>query len=185
MLSKTRVVLRRYDRKENGLKIIYGLTVTPFGEAFIAVVSGKNEGVCQLHFGQKDLQAGQQHLKKYWPNASLCESNELIIKWTQRIFESTEETLDVIVNGTDFQIDVWNALLQIPFGETRTYSQVAEMIGKPRAVRAAASAVASNEIGFLIPCHRIISKDKKNVLKYAGGPHIKLKIMEYEQIKLN
>jgi AraC family transcriptional regulator of adaptative response/methylated-DNA-[protein]-cysteine methyltransferase len=70
-----------------------------------------------------------------------------------------EVRLPVDVRGTDFQLKVWTALRDIPMGETRSYSDVARMVGEPRAVRAVANACASNPVPLIIPCHRVIRKD--------------------------
>lgn len=83
------------------------------------------------------------------------------------------------VRGTDFQQRVWHALVEIPAGSTVSYSDLAEHIGKPRAVRAVASACAANPICIAIPCHRVIHKDG-NVSGYAAGTETKLRLLALE-----
>lgn len=91
----------------------------------------------------------------------------------------TEFDLPLLTIGTDFQKAVWTALLEIEYGQTRTYSDLAEMIGKPEAVRAAGSANGANAISIIIPCHRIIEKGG-SLGGYAGGVNTKRKLLELE-----
>lgn len=81
--------------------------------------------------------------------------------------------------GTDFQKQVWKALLKIKKGQTRTYAEVAQMIGKPTAVRAVASAIAKNNIAILIPCHRVVRSDG-SVGEYRWASGLKKKILKTE-----
>jgi methylated-DNA-[protein]-cysteine S-methyltransferase len=82
--------------------------------------------------------------------------------------------------GTDFQKSVWDVLLSIPYGEVLTYSQVAEKIGNPKAVRAVGGACHNNPIGIVIPCHRVIGKNG-NLTGYAGGVHLKEMLLKHEK----
>ncbi len=84
-----------------------------------------------------------------------------------------------ICTGTDFQKSVWAQLCNIPHGQTRSYAQLAQMIGNPKAVRAAASANAKNGLAIIVPCHRVISSDG-GLGGYAGGVDIKAKLLEIE-----
>ena len=77
-------------------------------------------------------------------------------------------TLELALQGTDFQIAVWRRLLEIPFGETVSYSQVAEALARPKAVRAVGMANAMNKIGIVIPCHRVVGSDGR-LVGYGGG----------------
>lgn len=84
--------------------------------------------------------------------------------------------------GTDFQLRVWNALLNIPYGATMSYSQIAAGIGRPEAVRAVAGAIGANGISILIPCHRIIGSNR-SLTGYAGGLEAKRMLLEIEKNK--
>lgn len=85
--------------------------------------------------------------------------------------------------GTDFQQQVWNELLNIPYGATISYKEIAQNIGKPKAVRAVAGAIGANGISILIPCHRVIGSDK-SLTGYAGGLKAKKMLLQIEtQIK--
>ena len=93
--------------------------------------------------------------------------------------ERTEFDLPIAFNGTDFQIQTWQALLTIPYGETRSYSQQAELIGRPKAVRAVGATNGLNPIGIIVPCHRVIGKSGK-LTGYAGGLNVKEFLLRLE-----
>jgi len=90
----------------------------------------------------------------------------------------------LVIRGPPFQIAVWNALLQIPFGATRTYAQVALMIGRPTAARAVGRATATNRIPLVIPCHRVIGADG-SLTGFAGGLHLKERLLAFEAARIS
>jgi len=87
--------------------------------------------------------------------------------------------LPVILDGTPWQQSIWTALQRIPFGETRTYGQLAEMVGRPTAVRAVGRANATNRIPLIIPCHRVIGASG-SLTGFAGGPQLKAALLDHE-----
>ncbi len=89
-----------------------------------------------------------------------------------------------IVVGTDFQQSVWRALMEIPYGETTSYSDLAKSIGKDKAARAVAAANGANAMSLLIPCHRVIGS-KGELVGYGGGLPVKKHLLEIERDKLN
>ena len=92
-------------------------------------------------------------------------------------------TIPLLLVGTVFQQQVWNELLNIPYGATTSYKEIAQSIGKPKAVRAVAGAIGANGISILIPCHRVIGSDK-SLTGYAGGLEAKKILLQIEtQIK--
>jgi len=86
----------------------------------------------------------------------------------------------LVLHGTDFQVDVWKALQQIPYGETRSYGEIAAAIGRPKASRAAGMANNRNPIVIIVPCHRVIGGNG-NLVGYAGGLDLKQKLLEIEK----
>jgi len=90
--------------------------------------------------------------------------------------------LPLVLQGTDFQLRVWRQLLTIPFGETRSYSFVAQAIGRPAAVRAVGSANGANPIPIVVPCHRVIGVNGK-LVGYGGGLPLKKRLLALEQIE--
>ena len=139
------------------LEIRYGVGPTPFGDAFIAVT---DRGVCALAFLQDDLDAHIACLKQEWPFASCLRDDARARRQLALIFarKASDAPLSVLVKGSNFQVQVWRALLRVPSGQTCSYGDVASALGSPRASRAVGSAVAANSIAWLIPCHRVIQK---------------------------
>ena len=108
--------------------------------------------------------------------------------FTDKIFTELEEyfcgkrkSFDIPykLTGTDFQLKVWRELEKIPYGTTRTYSEIAERIGKSKAVRAVGSACGKNPIWIIVPCHRVVGSDGK-LTGYAGGVDMKRELLETE-----
>lgn len=93
--------------------------------------------------------------------------------------ERTAFTLPLALKGTDWQVAVWQALTRIPFGETRTYGQLAAELGRPGAARAMGRANATNPISIVVPCHRVIGANGA-LTGYGGGLHIKSRLLEHE-----
>ena len=91
--------------------------------------------------------------------------------------------LPLLKEGTPFQISVWNALEKIPYGETRSYKDIAIAIDNPKAVRAVGMANNRNKIAIFIPCHRVIGADGK-LVGYGGGLHIKQFLLELEEVQI-
>lgn len=89
-------------------------------------------------------------------------------------------SLPIALQGTDFQQKVWQELLNIPYGETRSYKQIAEKIGCPKGYRAVGMANNKNPIAIIVPCHRVIGQNKK-LVGYAGGIDIKEKLLKLEE----
>lgn len=150
-----------------GLVIEYGSQTTAFGNTFIATTA---RGVCMLEFlDSADFNDQLLALQRKWPNASLCENNSAITPIIAAIFDfdrKPERPLSLYVSGTNFQINVWKALLKIPPGKVTSYSRIATAIGHPDAARAVGTAVGSNPVAFLIPCHRVIQQGGQ-----LGGYH--------------
>ena len=137
------------------LSINYSFTLTPFGEIIIASTT---KGICYLSFFENKALAFSA-LQEYFPNALFTNSSDIIQKTALRIFYHDWTKLDEIklhLKGTDFQLNVWSALLKIPMGNLSTYGYIAKNIGNTKAARAVGTAIGSNPIAFIIPCHRVI-----------------------------
>jgi len=119
-------------------------------------------------------------------NAEYVEGTSKVIEETilqlKAYFSKKRKDFDIplLLTGTDFQKSVWNALMQIPYGETASYLEQARSIGNEKAVRAVASANGANAISILIPCHRIIGSDG-SLTGYAGGLDVKKKLLSLEK----
>ncbi|WP_214794562.1 MULTISPECIES: MGMT family protein [unclassified Exiguobacterium] len=106
---------------------------------------------------------------------------ELMMRVEQDGLNASDRTF-IEMNGTPFQQEVWDALLTIPYGETRTYKQIAEQIGRPKAVRAVGQALNRNPLPILFPCHRVIGSSGK-LVGFAGGLSEKQRLLELEMKK--
>ena len=150
-----------------GLMLEYAVHDTPFGKAFIATTP---RGICSFAFlDQPEIDEHLTGLHKKWPHAIVHENRQRTLAVIKAMF-SAERRLDYPVSlhviGTNFQINVWKALLQIPPATVVSYSQVATAIGHPSSARAVGLAVGANPVALLIPCHRVIQQSGK-----LGGYH--------------
>jgi AraC family transcriptional regulator of adaptative response/methylated-DNA-[protein]-cysteine methyltransferase len=148
-----------FKSKGIGLTIQYSLQSSPFGELFIAQT---DRGICKLAFTEHgDITSQLNELKKCWPNAALqeCSMHDSVIQSVFKKDVKLDRPLSLHVVGTNFQVSVWRALLDIPVGCIASYGQIAESIGKPGSSRAVGLAVGANPVAFLIPCHRVIRQD--------------------------
>ena len=107
-------------------------------------------------------------------------------KQLDEYFAGRRQTFDIPLRpiGTDFQHRVWSALLRIPYGETRSYKDIAQTVGRPQAVRAVAGAIGANGISILIPCHRVIGSNH-SLTGFAGGLEAKRMLLEMEHRSLS
>lgn len=140
-----------------GLQICYGIHPTPFGDCLIATTP---RGICNFHFlDTTSKDEIEQAFRLEWSNANIKHDQQATQEICNRIFEpsaTNNKPLNLYVKGTNFQIQVWRALLSIPFGGITTYQRLAAAMGRPTAARAVGNALGSNPVGYLIPCHRVI-----------------------------
>ena len=180
------VTPQEYKQKGSGIRIEYGIHETPFGVCLIGVTE---RGICWLSFIQTDEDSTLriEEMKNHWNNSVFHQNQELTKAFTQKVFHpehSSKDKLHLFVKGTNFQIKVWEALLKIPIGSVTTYQRVAEKINSPKAMQAVGSAVGSNHIAYLIPCHRVIRKD--GILgEYRWSPIRKKGMIGWEMGKIN
>jgi AraC family transcriptional regulator of adaptative response/methylated-DNA-[protein]-cysteine methyltransferase len=175
-----------YKTKGAGLEIAYGYHATPFGECMLAIT---DRGICGLSFVQND---GRQpvfaDLKNRWAHAKLVEDPYVTRPFVKRIFDPSKQKnsapLYLILNGTNFQIKVWEALIKIPMGAVVSYESVAAHIGMPKASRAVGNAVGSNPVSFVIPCHRVIRKTAE-FGNYGGGVARKMAMLGWEAVQIS
>ena len=146
-----------YKSQGAGLTIRYGIHPTPFGKCLIGLTE---RGICHLGFVDGNEGKAVDDLVAHWQQADMAEDYRATAPLVNRIFldPKPDSALNLHLRGTNFQIKVWEALLNIPTGAVTTYEHIAAQIGNPRAVRAVGSAVGDNPIAYLIPCHRVIRK---------------------------
>ena len=146
-----------YKARGAGVAIRYGFHATPFGECLLGVT---DRGICHLGFVQAGHDQALTNLRAEWKDADLTRDAGATAPWIEPIFSLGENhtPISVFLNGTNFQLKVWEALMGIPTGSVTTYEQIAAQIGHPAAVRAVGNAVGRNPVAVLIPCHRVIRK---------------------------
>ena len=156
-----------YKQRGAGLVIDHGVHDTPFGQAFVALTP---RGVCNFSFlDDQAPEAPLSALAHNWPEAELREAPSRTQGVIHTMFDSSkapDRPISLHVNGTNFQISVWRALLQIPPAKVVSYAQVASAVGNPKAARAVGLAVGANPVALMIPCHRVIQQNGK-----LGGYH--------------
>ncbi len=175
-----------FKSRGQGIAITYGFHPSPFGECLMATTE---RGVCGFSFlkeGDRDQVLAD--LKFNWKHADLTENPDANRALVKNIFrpelQNESIPLHLILNGTNFQIKVWEALIKIPFGALVTYEDVAVQIGLPKATRAVGSAVGKNPISFIIPCHRVIRKTA-DFGNYGGGKARKKAILGWEAAQMS
>ncbi|HSM80645.1 MAG TPA: methylated-DNA--[protein]-cysteine S-methyltransferase [Nodosilinea sp.] len=174
-----------------GLEICYGIHSTPFGWCLLAQTA---RGICNLEFlAEADATLAEQKLRADWPQAAIVADQQGTAAVCQAIGAPrcqpeagdgadqapTPGPISLAVKGTNFQIQVWRALLQIPPGGLVTYQGLAAAIGQPTAARAVGNAVGRNPVGYLIPCHRVI-RASGEWGGYRWGPERKTLLLGWE-----
>ena len=174
-----------YKSKGEGITIKYGYHPSPFGQCLLATTE---RGICGFFFVRnRDRKDPLSELRFFWEKAEIVEdplaSQELVERIFNRSFANTHAPLHLILNGTNFQMKVWEALIKIPFGTVVSYEDIAIQVGIPGATRAVGTAVGKNPISFIIPCHRVIRKTAE-FGNYGGGTARKKAILGWEAAQL-
>ena len=172
-----------YAKHGAGLVINWGWFDTPFGRA---IVMGTDRGICGLGFAAEiGEEAAFLDLRDRWPDAEFTQAPERLDGWVKTAFGMETENAGkapLLLMGAPFQIKVWEALLSVPSGQVTSYSQIAQIVGKPKAVRAVGTAVGRNPVSWLIPCHRALRKSGA-MGGYHWGLTMKRVMLAYEAAK--
>lgn len=165
-----------------GVMIQYGVCSTPFGEAILAWTL---RGICYLQFIKDKQQPVIDELYRQWPNANISTNKEEAEQIGNSIFSSSLERgkIHLLLKGTNFQIKVWEALINTHSSQQLSYSQVSQLIDSPKASRAVGTALANNTIAYLIPCHRVI-KNNGEIGNYRWGTERKTAMLAWERASL-
>lgn len=153
----------------------FGFHTTPFGECCIAF---STDGICALTF-HENRENALTDMENRFPDVDFVRDDDRAALLVTQIFEN-KSNMKINPIGTDFQRSIWNALLAIPKGQTTTYADIAQIIGRPKAVRAVGTAIGANPIAFLIPCHRVIRTDG-SLGGFRWGLECKIKMLEWEK----
>ena len=170
MINATATTPGEHRAFGEGVQIRYGVHGTPFGSAFIAVT---DRGICQMGFigsdessESSDVGPADEYgaelaaLRARWPRAEIVHAPSQTARFADAVFGElpAHGPIPLHLKGTNFQLQVWQALLRVPAGDVTTYDAIARDIGSPTAHRAVGSAVGRNPVALLIPCHRVIRK---------------------------
>jgi AraC family transcriptional regulator of adaptative response/methylated-DNA-[protein]-cysteine methyltransferase len=143
-----------------GLTVFFGFHPSPFGSALVMATERGLAGLAFADPGEEP--AALADMKARWPRAAYVEDSARTAAIARRIFDSSQwqqdKPLRVVLIGTDWEVRVWETLLQIPMGRLTTYSDIASKIHKPAAARAVGTAVGKNPVSFVVPCHRVVGK---------------------------
>ncbi len=164
-------------------KITYGFYHSPFGEMVLAQTE---KGLCWLGFMTRGRKGnGYSRMKAFFPKAQLVRDDEAIEPLAMKVLTAWERgkeaKIKLDLQGTVFQKAVWQSLLKIPKGKVCSYSDVANDIKSPKAVRAVGSAVGANPVSLIVPCHRVVPMSG-GVGNYGWGPKLKEKILAAESL---
>ena len=181
MVSSEAVTPGELKRLGEGIQIAYGFHPSPFGKCLMAATE---RGICGLRFVNNRNEASLvEWLRQRWPKAAISERSEKTRPLVDRVFRFSPKNgpspLYLYIKGTNFQLQVWEALLKIPLGKAVTYQDIAHHLGMPNAARAVGNAVGANPIPFLIPCHRVIRK-MGEFGNYGEGPARKKALLGWE-----
>jgi AraC family transcriptional regulator of adaptative response/methylated-DNA-[protein]-cysteine methyltransferase len=171
-----------YAKGGADLDIFWGWFESPFGPS---IVMGTDKGICGLGFADEmGADATMDDLLRRWPNATFAENPARLKPWVDTAFgvTPTDDKAPLYLIGAPFQLKVWEALLSIPSGHVTSYSDIAQSIGAPRAVRAVGTAVGRNPVSWLIPCHRALRKSGA-LGGYHWGLPVKRALLAWESAR--
>jgi AraC family transcriptional regulator of adaptative response/methylated-DNA-[protein]-cysteine methyltransferase len=173
-----------YRSEGEGVQITYGVHEGPFGDVLIATTP---RGICGVYFVDSPTLRGAEAvltlMRRQWPEAVFTRNDEAGAEYASRMFSAQNSAghkpLPLLLRGTNFQVNVWKALLRIPSGSAVTYEQLARIAGNAEAIRATGTAVGRNPLSFVVPCHRVIRKTGE-FGNYGGGIERKVAILAWE-----
>jgi AraC family transcriptional regulator of adaptative response/methylated-DNA-[protein]-cysteine methyltransferase len=170
-------------RERTGMHIRFAMTRSSLG---FVLVAATDRGLCRVALADSRDRL-RQALADDFPGAALEESRSELAPHLAEVLRHIDGTADDVslpldVRATTFQRRVWDALRQIPYGETRTYSEIARSIGEPRAARAVGAACGQNPLALVIPCHRAVREDG-GLAGFAWGLDVKRRLLDIERLR--
>jgi len=170
-----------YRRGGKGMCINYTIVNCPLGRILVAATE---KGVCAVSLGDSDTSLESTLISEY-PSAQIQRDDHQLGQWVNALLdylsgEQPHLNLPIDVQATAFQWRVWEALQAIPYGSTRSYSEIAQAIGKPGATRAVAQACATNPVALIVPCHRVVHQNGDSG-GYRWGKERKQRLLAQEQ----
>jgi AraC family transcriptional regulator, regulatory protein of adaptative response / methylated-DNA-[protein]-cysteine methyltransferase len=174
----------RQQKWESRMQIRFTTGASPLGSVLVAA---SDKGVCAISVRESDT-GTEEHLRARFPNAEITRDDVGLGPALDIVREriggrSLDKALPLDLRGTDFQREVWDQLLAIPAGSTRTYLDVAQAINRPKATRAVAQACGANPVAVVVPCHRVVMSDG-SIGGYSGLPGVKKALLAAEGAEL-
>lgn len=150
------------------------------------LVAASEKGICTVTI-RESAESAEDSLRARFPKADLRQDEAALSGALEAVLsrisgESLDDTLQLDLQGTEFQREVWNQLLAIPAGKTRTYLDVAQAINRPKATRAVAQACGANPVAVVVPCHRVVMSDG-SIGGYSGLPGVKQALLQAEGVE--
>lgn len=173
-----------YKKGGKGMQIEYTIVDSPLGKMLVAATE---KGICSISFGDEETELLNELKKEFF--AAVVEKNDSVLKESVKVIlkslngEKAILNLPLDLRASAFQMRVWSELRKIPYGETRSYGQIAENLGNPKAVRAVARACATNPVALATPCHRVIASNGK-LSGYRWGIERKEQLLRQEKKNL-
>ncbi|ETI69466.1 methylated-DNA--[protein]-cysteine S-methyltransferase [Neobacillus vireti] len=148
-------------------------------------IAATEKGLCYVGSQNKPFEEFSKWAEKRFPGNPLVEDREMLNPYAAELMEYFDGnrknfTIPFDYHGTEFQVAVWDALCEIPFGETKSYSDIAKYINKPAAVRAVGAAIGANPVLISVPCHRVVGKNG-SLTGYRGGLEMKIQLLDLER----
>jgi AraC family transcriptional regulator of adaptative response/methylated-DNA-[protein]-cysteine methyltransferase len=172
----------RFQRSKELLKIFYSYSECRYGNVLIA---NTEKGICFVAFSEREKRLFDE-LKKLFPHAECINRKNDLHEHTINLINGKKfqtERLTFHIQGSNFQIEVWKSLLEIPRGTLATYSEIAHRIGKPNSTRAVGRAIGKNPIAYFMPCHRVV-QSSGSLGGYRWGTSLKEAFIEDERHSL-
>jgi len=179
-VSVERMTPEEYENGGEELTISYSYTDSPFGKILLA---STEKGICFNALSDNKVHALSE-LKEIFPEATYLQqsdkSQQRALKFFEDGYKEGEPTIPLHIKASDFQLNVWKALLNIPMGQLTTYKEIACFLNMPRACRAVGTAVGDNPVSFFIPCHRVI-RSTGELGQFHWGAEKKAIIIQWEK----
>lgn len=163
----------------------YGQGLTPFG---FGLIGWTERGIAMLHLQQTEILHAQDVLASAFPDCRLVRDDQQARALIEQAFQRgrpghPDPSLNLALTGSPFQLKVWQGLRDIPFGEVRSYGELAKCLGYPGAARAVGTAIAANKLAYLVPCHRVVRATGETG-QFRWGAELKLQMLAWEAREL-
>jgi methylated-DNA-[protein]-cysteine S-methyltransferase len=166
---------------KNNQSVYWSVFVYDKWQMFLAATTN---GLCYVGSPNQPFEELSTWVKNHFPNIDLVQNDEILQPYLEELAEyfqgkrnTFQKPLDLY--GTQFQLSVWNALCEIPYGQIRSYSEIANHIQKPTSVRTVGAAIGANPVLIVVPCHRVIGKNR-TLTGYRGGLEMKKQLLQLE-----